>query len=89
MVRDSYWDVLCKKAALEDFPKFTAKQLARVSFDKVAGCQPATLLKRDFGACVFMCVNFTKCLELFFYRTPVTTCCPQPQVENIKQRNKF
>lgn len=52
--------MLCEKAVPEDFSKFTAKQLARASFYKVADCQPATLLKRDSGACacVFMCVNF-------------------------------
>ena len=52
-----------------NFAKFTGKQLCQsLFFNKVAGSGPATLLKRDSGAVVFLWIllNF---LEHFFYRT--------------------
>ena len=58
-----------KKGVLKNFPKFTGKHLCQsLFFNKVAGLRPATLLKRDSGADVFLWIlrNF---YEHFFYRT--------------------
>ena len=44
-----------KKGVLKNFTKFTGKHLCQsLFFNKVAGLRPATLLKRDSGADVFL-----------------------------------
>ena len=44
-----------KKGVLKNFTKFTGKHLCQsLFFNKVAGLRPATLLKRDCGADVFL-----------------------------------
>ena len=54
-----------KKGVLENFSKFTGKHLRQgLFFNKVAGLRPATLLKRDSGAGVFLYI-LRKDLQLY------------------------
>ena len=47
--------VFCKKGAFRNFAKFTGKHLCQsVFFNKVAGLRPATLLKGNYGAGIFL-----------------------------------
>ena len=59
-------EVFCKKSVLRNFTEFTGKHLCKsLSFNKVAGFRPATLLKeRLWHRCCL--VNFAK-----FLRTPL------------------
>ena len=64
-VRSSRLEVFCRKDVLRNFAKFTGKHLRQsLSFNKVAGLRPATLLKKRLR---YMCfpVDFPK-----FLRTP-------------------
>ena len=55
--RSSLPEVLYKKCVLRNFAKLTGKYLCRsLFFNKVADLQPAALLKRNSGTCVFMCI---------------------------------
>ena len=63
-----------KEGVLRNFAKFTGKHLCQsLFFNKDAGLRPATLLKRDSGARVFLWVlrNF---YEHLLYRTPLDDC---------------
>ena len=66
--RSSRPDVFCEKVVLRNFAKFTGKHLCQsLSFNKVAGLKPATLLKeRPWHRCFPM--NFAK-----FLTTPLFT----------------
>ena len=47
LVRSSHWRCSVKKGVLRNFPKFTRKHLCQIlSFNKVTGLSPATLLKK-------------------------------------------
>ena len=66
--RSSLPKVFCKKDALRNFAKFTGKHLRHsLSFNKVAGLRPATLLKERLWHRCFP-VKFAK-----FLRTPIFT----------------
>ena len=53
--RSSRPEVLCKKDVLGNFAKFTGKHPCQSLFyNKVAGLNPATLLKRGSGTVVFL-----------------------------------
>ena len=53
--RGSFPKVFYKNGIHKDFAKFTGKHLCwSLFFDKVSGLQPATLLKRDSKAGVFL-----------------------------------
>ena len=79
-IRGSRLDVFCKKGVLENFSKFTGKDLRQsLFFNKVASLRPAALLKKRSWHVCFP-VNFTKFLKtpcfieyhrwlLFFYPT--------------------
>ena len=57
-----------KKGVLRNFAKFTGKHLSQsLFFNKDAGLQPETLLKRDSGTEVFLSIlqNFLE--HLFYY----------------------
>ena len=55
LYRSSRPEVFCKKGVLENFAKFTGKQLSQsLFFNKVADLRPATVLKRGSGAGVFL-----------------------------------
>ena len=57
--------VFCKKGVLKNFAKFTGKQLCQIlSFKKVAGLRPATLLKETLAQ--MFSVNFVKLLKIPF-----------------------
>ena len=59
-----------KKGVLKNFTKFTGKHLCQsLFFNKVAGLRPATLLKRDSGADVFLWIlgNFIEHLWMTAY----------------------
>ena len=48
MSRNSRPEVFCKRGVLENFAKFTEKDLCQsLFFNKVADLSPATLLKKD------------------------------------------
>ena len=48
-------EVFYRKGVFKNFAKFTGKHLCQsLFFDKVAGLQLTTLLKRDFGTGVFL-----------------------------------
>ena len=64
-VRSSRLEVFCKKDVLRNFAKFTGKHLRQsLSFNKVAGLRPATLLKKRLRHRCYP-VDFPK-----FLRTP-------------------
>ena len=79
-IRSSRLDVFCKKGVLENFSKFTGKDLRQsLFFSKAASLRPAALLKKRSWHVCFP-VNFTKFLKtpcfiehhrwlLFFYPT--------------------
>ena len=52
----NHWRCAVRKGVLKDFAKFTEKHLFQgLSFNKVAGLRPATLLKeKDFDTGVFL-----------------------------------
>ena len=53
--RSSRPEMFCKKGVPENFAKFTGKHLCQsLFFNKVASLRPATLIKRDSGADVFL-----------------------------------
>ena len=64
--RSSRPEVFCKKYVLENFTKFTGRQLCQgLFFNKDAGLRPATLLKRRlWHRC--LPVNFVKFLRTLF-----------------------
>ena len=69
--RSSHLKVFCKKGVLGNFTNFIGTHLCqRLSFNKVSGLRPATLLKKSLWHRCFP-VNFVKFLRTpFFYRTP-------------------
>ena len=65
-VRSSRPEVFCKKGALKNFAKFTAKRLCQsLFFNEVAGLRPATLLKKRLWYRCFT-VNFAEFLRTLF-----------------------
>ena len=55
LCRSSRLEVLCKKDVHGNFAKFTGKHPCQSLFyNKVAGLNPATLLKRGSGTVVFL-----------------------------------
>ena len=69
--RSNTTKVFCKKVALKNFAKFTAKHLCQSPFfNKVAGLRSESLLKWRLCHKRFL-VNFVKLLRtFFFFRTP-------------------
>ena len=66
-LRSSRPDVFCKKGVLRNFIKFAGKHLCqRLSFNKVAGPRPVTLLKKSLQHRYFP-VDFMKFLRTSFY----------------------
>ena len=56
-----------KKGVPRNFAKFTRKHPSQsLFFNKVADLRPATLLKRDPGTGVFLCMNFATSLRIPF-----------------------
>ena len=69
--RSSRPDVFCKKGVLRNFTKFVGKHLCQsLSFNKVAGLRPATLLKKRLPQ-VFCCEFCEISKNTFFYRIPL------------------
>ena len=65
--RSSRPEVFCKRDVLRNFAKFTGKHLCeRLSFKKVAGLRPATLLKKSLWHKCFP-VNLATLLRTPFY----------------------
>ena len=63
-VRSSRLDVSCRKGVFRNFAKFTGKHLRQsLSFNKVAGLRPATLLKKRLRHRYFP-VDFPKFLRI-------------------------
>ena len=63
-----------RKAVLRNFSKFTGKHLRQVLFyNKVAGPEPATLLKMRLWHRCFP-LNFAIFLRTPFHRTPLNDC---------------
>ena len=72
--RSSYWRCSVRKVVLRHFANFTEKHLCQsLSFNKVAGLRPATLLKKRLWHSCFLWIlrNFYKHL---FYTTPLEDC---------------
>ena len=69
--RSSHQRCSARKGVLRNFSKFTGKHLCQVLFyNKVAGPEPATLLKaRLWHRCFLM--NFAKLLRTPFHRIPL------------------
>ena len=64
--RSSCPEMFYKKGALRSFAKFTGKHIwLSLSFDKLADCMLAALLKKDSSTGVFH-VNFIKFLGIIF-----------------------
>ena len=64
--RDSCMELFCKKGVLRNFTKFKGKHLYRsLSFNKVAGPRPATLLKKETLVQVFSCEFCELCKNTF------------------------
>ena len=70
--RSSRLQVVCKKGVLENFAKFTGKNLCQsLFFNKVEGLRPASFLKTRLWQRCFR-VNIVKCLRTpSFYTLPV------------------
>ena len=72
--RSSHQKCSARKDVLRNFSKFTRKHLCQVLFyKKVAGLEPATLLKMRLWHRCF-CINFAKFLKPPFHRTPLNDC---------------
>ena len=55
--RSSHRRCSVRKGVLRNFAKFTGKNLClRLFFNKITGLRAATLLKRDSGTGVFLCI---------------------------------
>ena len=63
-------EVFCKKGVLRNLTKFPGKHLCQsLFFNKVAGLNPATLLKRDSGTGVFLGISRNFLEHLFLQKT--------------------
>ena len=72
--RSSHQRCSVRKGVLRNFAKFTGKHLCQVLFyNKVAGPEPATLLKKRLWHRCFP-MNFAKFLRTPFHRTPLNDC---------------
>ena len=72
--RSSHQRCSVRKGILRNFAKFTGKHLCQVLFyNKVAGPEPATLLKKRLWHRCFP-MNFAKFLRTLFHRTPLNDC---------------
>ena len=72
--RKSHQRCSVRKGVLRNFAKFTGKHLCQVLFyNKVAGPEPATLLKKKLWHRCFP-MNFAKFLRTPFHRTPLNDC---------------
>ena len=95
--RSSHQRCSARKGVLRNFSKFTRKHLCQVLFyKKVAGPEPATLLKMRLWRRCFP-INFAKFLRTLFHRTPLKDCSSAIQnfltentskVLNGQQQNK-
>ena len=95
--RSSHQRCSARKGVLRNFSKFTGKHLCQVLFyNKVAGPEPATLLKMRLWHRCFP-INFAKFLRTPFHRTPLNDCSSTIQhflaentskVLNGQQQNK-
>ena len=72
--KSSHRRCFIRKVVLRNFAKYTGKDLCQsLSFNKVTGLRPATLLKKRLWRRCFP-VNFAKFLRTSFYRTPLGDC---------------
>ena len=72
--RNSHQPCSVRKGVLRNFAKFTRKHLRQVlSYNKVAGPEPATLLKKRLWHRCFP-MNFAKFPRTPFHRTPLNDC---------------
>ena len=72
--RSSHQRCSVRKGVLRNSAKFTVKHLCQVLFyNKVAGPEPATLLKKRLWHRCFP-MNFAKFLRTPFHRTPLNDC---------------
>ena len=72
--RSSHQRCSVRKGVLRNFAKFTGKHLCQVLFyNKVAGPEPATLLKKRLWHRCFR-MNFAKFLRTPFHRTLLNNC---------------
>ena len=72
--RSSHHRCSVRKGVLRNFAKFKGKHLCQVLFyNKVAGPEPATLLKKRLWHKCFP-MNFAKFLRIPFHRTPLNDC---------------
>ena len=72
--RRSYQRCSVRTGVLRNFAKFTGKHLCQVLFyNKVAGPEPATLLKKRLWHRCFP-MNVAKFLRAPFHRTPMKDC---------------
>ena len=79
--RSSRPEVFYKKGVVKNFAKFTGKHLCQsLFFNKVAGLNPATLLKKETLEQVFSCEFCEISQNIFSYRTPLVTASESPNV---------
>ena len=70
-LRSSRLEVFCSKGVLTNFTKFAGKHLCQsLFFNRVAGHEPATLVKKETLELVFSCELCEISKNTFFYRTP-------------------
>ena len=76
-------EVFCKKGVLTNFVKFTGKDLLQsLCFNKVAGLEAATILKKRLWHRRFP-VNFVKFVRTPFYRTLPATASGKKLQPNL------
>ena len=95
--RSSHQRCSVRKDILRNFAKFTGKHLRQVLFyNKLAGPEPATLLKKRLWHRCFP-MNFAKFLRTSFHRTPLNDCFSTIQhflaenpskILNVQQQHK-
>ena len=79
--RSSRPEVFCKKGVVKNFAKLTGKHLCQSRFfNKVAGLNPATLLKRETLEQVFSCEFYEISQNTFSDRAPPVTASESPNV---------
>ena len=76
-IKNNRWRRSIKKVVLNNFKKFTGSTCQSI-LNKVARVNPATLLKRDFGTCVFLRILRTS-FQLAFTCSKLTIWTEQRQ----------
>ena len=78
-----------KKVVFKNFTKFTVNHLSwSLCFNKVAGLQPATLLKKETPTHVFSCEFCEIFKNTIFYRTPPAAASKTTQITEVTNKRR-